>query len=144
MRFAAALVTEDAGGPIVASVTASFHVLAPLDDPDTEIDELDLTERLDGDVANGSGAGDEGAVETFTAQRSRVTLPAGPAVRIERVMQYGGGDSYAQDVYSVQYVLPLDEHGLSLTITGTSPAIRRKDDLDRIFAEIAETMRIER
>jgi hypothetical protein len=144
VRFAAALVTHDGGGLVVASVTVGFHVLSPPEDVDADVDDVELTEPLDSSVVDRTEAGSPGAVTESNAARSRVTLPGGPAVRIERVMAYSLGEGHEQDVYSVQYVLPVADGGLSLVLTGTSPAIRRKADLDRVFGEIAETLEIER
>lgn len=60
------------------------------------------------------------------------------------MVDYELGPSLGQEVYSVQYVVPVDADGKSIVLPGMSPNVRRKDDLDRMFAEIAETLEIDR
>ena len=144
VRFAAALVAEDDEGPLVASVTLSVArlLLPDLAEVGTaDLDDLEVTLNRPlaveaDDAADTIGVG--------TATNTQMVLPVAPAVRVERVMSYRLTETLSQDVYSVQYVVPIDEDGLTFTITGVSPAMRRKSDLDRVFAEIADTLRLER
>ncbi len=71
-------------------------------------------------------------------------MPAGPAARVQLTLPVELGGSFSQDIYSVQYILPTDQRGNALLLTGTSTAVRRKEDLNRVFLEIAETLEIER
>lgn len=139
VRFAAVLVTEDGGGTVVASLTVTSIWL---DESDADADGSEAVHDTPAAVQRTDGADTGG-----TARPSRteeVVLNAGPAVRLERVVALPVSDSLDQQVYSVDYVVPVDQSGATVVVSGTSPAIRRKDDLDAIFAEIANTLDIER
>jgi hypothetical protein len=140
VRFAAVLVVEEPGGPVIASITVT-SILVERGEPDTgdwrgEGDQTSA-ERNEGPVQ------DDGPVELAGSQASQVVLPAGPAFRVESVMSYPISNAIDQEVYSVQYVVPVDEDGNVIVIVGMSPAIRRKGDLDAVFAEIAHTLEID-
>lgn len=138
MRFAAVLVTEHGGWPTAASVTVAT-AFAP---PDAE--ESGETGEATTSAENRNTAWFGRSEASGRGSSEQVVLPAGPAVRVERTISVPLTDTFSQDVYSVQYVVPVNEEGSALVITGTSSAIRRKDDLDRIFREIAESLDIER
>jgi hypothetical protein len=141
LQFAAVLLVEEATGPIVASVTATSVLISPPESSGSE-DAADVSLHRETDGARASADPDDSSGADRTSP-TEVRLPTGPAVRIERVVPYAVTESIAQQVYSVQYVVPVDEHGAGIVITGTSPAIRRKDDLDRVFQEIAETLQVD-
>lgn len=138
VRFTAVLVTADRGGPVVAFVTLGSALFEMTSDARTNgtTSEADAAPSGEGSQATGSSA--RAPVVT------RLRLPSGPAVRVERSTPFAVGAQYSQDIYSVQYLVPIDEQGTAALITGASPAIRRKDDLDRVFQEIAETLEIDR
>ena len=126
LRYAAILVATDDGGPVVASVAVTAAIVGePAGEP-----------RPGGPEVPEAPAN----VGELERHRRTVVLPAGPAVRIERLMSYKLTPTLDQEVYAVQYVLPVNETGSTLTLTGLSPAVRRRDDLDRLFREIADTI----
>ncbi len=133
VRFAAVLIVQEAAGPTVASFTAMTALLA--------------SPKPVGDVAaseDGPSLGEsEGASSTTTLTEEEVSLPAGQALRIERVVAYPLNDGIDQEVYAVQYVIPVGPDGAAIVLGGVSPAIRRQEDLARLFQEIAETLRVE-
>lgn len=148
VRFAAALVAADDQGGIVVSTTLSVGRLEP--EPPANSNDSDVHDDLGVTIGSPApattataGAGSSGATLANTVT-TQVALPAGPAVRLERVFEYPVDEARSHEVYAVQYVLPVDGDGLAFTLTGVSPAIRRKADLDRVFAEIADTIQIER
>lgn len=145
VRFAAALIAEDEAGPIVLCVTAAMIRLPVPDlaqlDPDRPADEIDVTlgsrEHRDTDERP-PGATFHDSVTT------QVVIKAGPAVRLERVASFPLDEGVSQEIYSIQYIIPLDENGLTVTVTGVSPAIRRKSDIDLLLDEIADTVTVAR
>lgn len=139
MRFAAVLLADQGGGAFVASVTVASAVF-DVPDPSGSMDSPDNAATVPAEQNSWFAASETAPRNTHSED---VRLPAGPAARIERIVPYPLAESVTQDVYSVQYVVPVDESGEALVITGTSPAIRRKDVLDRLFREIAETLEIE-
>ena len=135
--FAAVLVADDELGPIVASVAATVATL-PAVAPDEPPPDTLIEERIE------SRDGDDESVVMRRATNVKVQLPAGPAVRIERAISYDRGESLSQDVYAVQYLVPIDEAGTTITVTGISPSVRRKPELDGVFHEIASSLEIDR
>lgn len=140
VRFAAVLVVEQPAGPVIASVTVT-SILVESGGPGTG------DWRGEGEQRNVESDDDrveaDGPVRLSGSDTSQVVLPAGPAFRVERVMSYPISDAVEQEVYSVQYVVPADERGNVIVIVGMSPAIRRKADLDALFAEIAHTLEMD-
>jgi hypothetical protein len=142
LRFAAVLITEDADGPVVASLTVMSIWLRTAGDADEMRPAEEAAGRSREPPADTDGDRFPAATRR-DASSEEVTLPAGPALRFERTIGHRLSGSLEQEVYSVEYVLPADDRGATLVLSGVSPAVRRKADLDAIFTEIAESIRIE-
>ena len=147
--FAAAYVAEDEAGPVVISLTATvmrlpLPDLQELDAKDAGTDDVDV--RLNGQSEASAAPATTAGGEFHNAVTTQVVLNAGPAVRVERVASFptAGDDRMSQEIYTVQYVLPLDEDGLTLTVTAISPSIRRKSQIDLVLDEIADTVTVTR
>jgi hypothetical protein len=149
--FAAALVDDTPGGTVVASVAlTAARVSRPAAGATPAEDQLGVSlKRRPSATASADfqlGAEDVG-VPLTTIKRSTsapIDLPAGPAVRIDRVDSYPLSERADQEMVIVQYVIPLDDDGMVLTLTGSSPAVRAKDAVSAMFQEIAETIEIDR
>jgi len=139
VQLTAVLVATDAGGTFLASVTASCIEIREPDPTAGGGSDAEFFEQREVDARDVARA-----VEAHSSSSEQVTLPAGPAIRIERLVSLPLGGSLSQDLYSVQYVVPAGGGDIAIVLTGTSTAVRRKADLDRVFGEIAETLAIDR
>lgn len=142
VRFAAVFIADDEHGPVVASVTVTS---AWLDVPEladlSSDDDEQVVLRRHADQAPDTRESPYGSNVSTSTQ---VVLPAGPAVRIERIVSRPVTDTVSQEAYAVQYVVPVNHEGLTVTVTGVSPALRLRAELGQAFAEIAETLEITR
>lgn len=140
VRFAAAMVTEDDGGPVVISMAISFATLPPPGDVSDPDDDIEVTLRRN--LAEQADQGE--SLDTRTLSRDAVVLAGGrQAIRVTRVVGYPITTAMTQELYAIQYVVPLEPEGVALVATATSPAIRRSEDIDELIDAIMQTLDVE-
>ncbi len=152
VRFGAVLLTENTGGPIVATLVVASILLTRAETSRGEQETGPVNRGEDGSITDhqdGWAEGDvtdesPGETHALEVKTDEVVITSGPALRIERMLGRAVGGSLEQEVYSVEYVVPVDANGATIVITGTSTAIRRKPALDAVFAEIANSLRLRR
>ena len=134
VAFAAVLVdiADDATVPVVASLSVAFATGAvgtegrgaddgPPDEPEKP-----------------AGA-DRGITETTS-----VSLPCGPAARLERTYDPGASAGQPQQMsYSVQYVVEVPNSERVAVLTFSSPMLGMREGLNEAFDHVAQSVRFE-
>jgi hypothetical protein len=87
-------------------------------------------------------SGADGTLAPLTPRS--VDLPAGPAVRVEQLREWGGSaDGRHPTSLVVQYVAEVPGDGQALVLTFSTPALGMAEELQSLFHSIACTLRFE-